>query len=203
MTKASKIVRFLESLAAVPTGFGELSVTSPGENHRAEFSGLLNELQATIEAVSSNIEHLLEDYRRGCKSIVANCGLISLCLCTQSPSELSRGDIFNSQPIINLLNTLEMFHRFTTHCVLLPLPGVLSQETLMSLDEKGHAVEWMPSFMCLRPIACKAPASWIMPSASFELCCDHAPSCFGREFCVRCKPNLSLTDRRPHVVCIP
>jgi hypothetical protein len=66
-TKASKIVRFLESLAAAPTGFGELSVTPPGEKTRAEFSTLFNELQATTEAVSCNIEHLFEDYRRGRK----------------------------------------------------------------------------------------------------------------------------------------
>ena len=202
-TKASKIVRFLESLAAAPTGFGQLSVTPPRENHRAEFSLLLKELQATSQTVSCNVELLMEDYRRGCKGIVASCDLISLCLCTHSPSELSRGDIFNgdifnSKQIINILNTLEITNRFTTHCVLLPLPGVLSQETLMALDAKGRAVEWMPSFICLRPIACKAPASWIMPSACFEFCCDYAPSCVGREFCVQCKP-----DRRPHFMCIP
>jgi hypothetical protein len=198
-TKASKIVRFLESLAAAPTSFGQLSVTPPGENHRAEFTTLLMELQATCETVSCNIERLVEDYnRRGCKGIVANCGLISLCLCTHSPSELSRGDFVNSHRIINLLNTLEIANRVITHCVLLPLPGVLSHETLMTLDGKGRAVEWMPSFTCLRPIACKAPASWIMPSACFEFRCNHALSCFDREFCVQCKP-----DRQPHFVCIP
>ena len=125
-TKASKIVRFLESLAAAPTGFGQLSVTPPGENHRAEFSLLLKELQATSQTVSCNVELLMEDYRRGCKGIVASCDLISVCLCTHSPSELSRGDIFNgdifnSKQIINILNTLEITNRFTTHlCVVAP-----------------------------------------------------------------------------------
>jgi hypothetical protein len=74
-TKASKNFRFLESLAAAPTGFGQLSVAPHEENRRAEFSMLLKELQANSETVSCNIERLIEDYNmRGCNGIVANCG---------------------------------------------------------------------------------------------------------------------------------
>ena len=54
-------------------------------------------------------------------------------------------------------------------------------------ERKGRAVKWMPSFICSRPIACKAPADWIIPSARFEFCCDHAPSCCDRDCCIQCK----------------
>ena len=63
------------SLAAAPSGFGQLSVAPHEENRRAELNMLLKELQANSETVSCNIERLIEDYNmRGCNGIVANCG---------------------------------------------------------------------------------------------------------------------------------
>lgn len=204
-TNASKIVRFLESytanisdaggggcdsdLAATASSIGQLSLTTTAAG-RADFNMLTKELQATSQTVTGNMQSLIEHYRRGGQGIVmTGSNLMSLCLCALGPSDLSSGDIFNSQEIISMMKTLLMMrpHFPITYCVSLPLPGVLGQETVKSLNGKGRPVEWMPSFMCLHPIACKAPSSWRMPSASFDFRCDHVPSHSGRTFCTQCK----------------
>ena len=204
-TNASKIVRFLESctanisdagggscdsdLAATASSIGHLSLTTTAAG-RADFNMLTKELQATSQTVTGNMQRLIEHYRRGGQGIVmTGSNLMSLCLCALGPSDLSSGDIFNSQEIISMMKTLLMMrpHFPITYCVSLPLPGVLGQETVKSLNGKGRPVEWMPSFMCLHPIACKAPSSWRMPSASFDFHCDHVPSHPGRTFCTQCK----------------
>ena len=210
-SNASKIVRFLEScstsadasrdgsgsaLAAASSGIGCLALTTAGEGRRPEFSMLIKELQATCGTVTANMRQLIEHYKRGGQGIVmTSSNLMALCLCALGPSELSRGDIFNSQEIGSLLNTLVMMrpHFPIAYCVSLPLPGVLGQETLKSLNGNSRATEWMPSFMCIAPMVCKAQASWIMPSPNFDFHCDHAgASRSSRLFCAQCKLPLTM-----------
>jgi hypothetical protein len=44
----------------------------------------------------------------------------------------------------------------------------------------------LPSFICCSPIVCKPPASWSMPSVSFDFHCYHAPARSARTFCSQC-----------------
>jgi hypothetical protein len=134
------------------------------------------------------------------KIVYACPGLMWLCLCVLGPTELSRGDLFQSQELKTMLRDFVISLR--SHdlpydfCVWLLLPGVLDPNALTSLKKKGRAIEWMPSFMCLRPMRCKAPDTWIMPSANFHFRCDHAPaSPPGGSFCFQCK----AAQTTPHI----
>jgi hypothetical protein len=211
-SNASKIVRLLEScstradarggsgtaLAAASSGVDRLSLTTTpsGEGRRPEFNMLTKELQATCNTLTSNMRQLVDRYSRTRQGIVmTSANLMALCLCALGASELSRGDTFNSREMSSLLDTLVMMrpHFPIAYCVSLPLPGVLGQETLNSLNGNGRATEWMPSFMCLPPMACKAQASWTVPTANFDFHCNHAgASRSSRLFCAECKSPLAM-----------
>ena len=155
------------------------------------------------DAYEKTEQTLIERLKQGLMShnIVYACtGLMWLCLCVHGPTELSRGDLFQSQELKTMLRDIVISLR--SHdlpyecCVWLLLPGVLDPNALMNLKGKGRAIEWMPSFMCLRPMRCKAPDTWIMPSANFDFRFDHAPvSPPGRRFCFQCK----TAQTTPHI----
>jgi len=163
------------------------------------------------DVASEKIEQILiERLKQGLMSskIVYACpGLMWLCLCVLGPTELSRGDLFQSQELKTMLRDFVIslrsydlpglgFRVSFDFCVWLLLPGVLDPNALMNLKKKGRATEWMPSFMCLRPMRCKAPDTWIMPSANFHFRCDHAPaSPPGGRFCFQCK----AAQTTPHI----
>ena len=167
-TNASKIVRYLESctstagaargsgasLAEAASGIGQLSLTTNAAG-RTDFSMMSNELAATSNTLTANGQRFIEHYKRGGQGLVVNgSNLMTLCLCTVGPSQLSRGDIFNSREMVDMMNTLVMMssHFPVAYAMSLPLPGVLGPETIKSLNGKGRAIEWMPSFMCLGTI---------------------------------------------------
>jgi hypothetical protein len=176
---------------------------SSAEGCHTDFTVLTNELHLTFQNIASetNTQILIENLERTGEFrgvVLTSAGLMGLCLGVHGPSELSRIDLFKSQELKSFLHDIVMHPPQVpyAYCVLLPLPGVLDRDTLMNLKKKGRAIDWMPSFMCLRPMNCKAPDTWIMPSANFDFRCGHAPaSPPGRRFCYECK----AAQTKPHI----